>query len=171
MKKSRTVMTSTALLLLLSETVTSLSLPDLMPDAMTRSEALRSLALPLGVATAFRGGAAVAVIGQPRMPPPDTTAPFQTVGCRTTRVRTGEADGGSCRVKIFYPAAASAAAANNDNDAAYCSDGIETSNGMAGLVGFRQLGLAFLLAHLADARSGCKVTPIHLYRTPEIDLS
>ena len=40
-------------------------------------------------------------------------------------------------MKIFYPAAASAAAANNDNDAAYCSDGIETSNGMAGLVGFR----------------------------------
>ena len=26
---------------------------------------------------------------------------------------------------------------------------------MAGLVGFRQVGLSFLLGHLADARSGC----------------
>lgn len=39
--------------------------------------------------------------------------------------------------------------------AGYCTDGRATSDGMAGLVGFRQLGLSFLLAHLADADSGC----------------
>ena len=39
--------------------------------------------------------------------------------------------------------------------APYCTDGRQTSDGMAGLVGFRQLGLSFLLEHLADACSGC----------------
>ena len=39
--------------------------------------------------------------------------------------------------------------------APYLSDGRQTSDGMAALVGFRQLGLSFLLGHLADASSGC----------------
>eukprot|EP00957_Ditylum_brightwellii_P079228 6025422-Ditylum_brightwellii.AAC.1 len=39
--------------------------------------------------------------------------------------------------------------------APYCTDGRQTSNGMARMVGFRQVGLDFLLAHLANASSGC----------------
>ena len=39
--------------------------------------------------------------------------------------------------------------------APYCTNGRQTSNGMAALVGFRQLRLSFLLGHLADASSGC----------------
>ena len=125
-----------------------------LPDAVSRADAVRSLALPLGGAVAFRTGAAVAVIGQPRCAPlDDGRHPFATVGCRVARVATDAPDGGSCRVKVFYPAAAEAAAAAED--AAYCTDGRATADGMAGLVGFRQLGLSFLLAHLADARSGC----------------
>ena len=101
----------------------------------------------IAAAAAFRGGAAFAVIGQPRMPP--LVGPNQAVGCRIARVRTGESDG-ACRAKIFYPAAI-----DTGVDAPYCTDGRETSDGMAGLVGFRQLGLSFLLAHLANAPSGC----------------
>ena len=113
------------------------------PD-VSRAEALRTLALPLGGVAAFRGGAALAVVGQPRAP-----ALPRPVGCRVARVAASDGSG-SCRVKIFYPAAAPA-----PEDAPYCLDGRATSDGMAGLVGFRQLGLAFLLAHLADAPSGC----------------
>ncbi|KAK7254121.1 hypothetical protein SO694_00008250 [Aureococcus anophagefferens] len=58
---------------------------------------------------------------------------------------------GRAGAKIFYPAPPGA----TGEDAAYCADGRATSDGMAGLVGFRQLGLSFLLAHLADAPSGC----------------
>ena len=114
-------------------------------DSLTRAEALRAAALPLGGAAAFRGGAALAVIGQPRAP-----VLARPVGCRVARVRARDGSG-SCRVKLFYPAVDAAAG----EDAPYCLDGRETSDGMAGLVGFRQLGLSFLLAHLADARSGC----------------
>ena len=35
--------------------------------------------------------------------------------------------------------------------APYCTDGWQTSDGMAALVGFWQLGLSFLLGHFADA--------------------
>ena len=93
----------------------------------------------LAFAAAFRAGAAFAVIDQPRLPP--TTGEFD-VGVCYSRC-------GGARVKIFYPAAGS-----SDRPAPYCTDGRETSDGMAGLVGFKQLGLSFLLAHLADAPSG-----------------
>jgi hypothetical protein len=56
---------------------------------------------------------------------------------------------GGARVKLFYPASGP-----SDEEAPYCTDGRVTSDGMAGLVGFRQLGLSFLLEHLASARSG-----------------
>ena len=113
------------------------------PELVSRAEALRTLGLPVAGYAAFRTGAALSVINQPRVPEID--AP---VGCKFTRI--GDA-GRSCRAKIFYPAAAGA----TGEDAAYCADGRATSDGMAGLVGFRQLGLSFLLAHLADAPSGC----------------
>ena len=70
-------------------------------------------------------GAALAVIGQPRLPP--LTGPYKDIGVRYARV-------GGARVKIFYPAAA-----KSGTEAPYCTDGRATSDGMAGLVGFRQL--------------------------------
>ena len=94
-------------------------------------------------AAAFRGGAAFAVIDQPRLPP--LAGEFDSVGVRY-------ASCGGARCKIFYPCSKPAGEA-----APYCTDGRETSDGMAGLVGFRQLGLSFLLAHLADAPSGCEL--------------
>ena len=121
-------------------------------DAVTRSELLRGV---LGVAAAagsFRAGAAIAVVGQPAMPP--LGGRFEHIGVRYVRCA-------DARVKVFFPCAppgqddlgqdtlrATAAAR-------YCTDGRETSDGMAGLVGFKQLGLSFLLQHLADAPSGC----------------
>ena len=93
-------------------------------------------------AAAFRAGAAFAVIDQPRLPSISGSCKHEHVGVTYARC-------GGARVKVFYPAAAPSAEA-----ASYCTDGRDTSDGMAGLVGFRQLGLGFLLAHLADARSG-----------------
>ena len=110
-------------------------------ETVSRSEFLRGV---LGIAAAagsFRAGAAIAVIGQPR--PPALTGPYQDIGVKYTRVA-------GARCKVFYPAHAP-----SDTAAPYCTDGRATSDGMAGLVGFRQLGLSFLLGHLADAPSGC----------------
>lgn len=120
-------------------------------DDVSRSDLIRSklLALPLAVrlavpfAAAFRTGAAIAVIGQPRMP--RLEGPYSSIGVRIVEVS------GGCRAKVFYPAESSADLAN----APYCTYGRKTSDGMAGLVGFRQIGLSFLLAHLANAQSGC----------------
>lgn len=111
--------------------------------------------------SAFRIGAALSVVGFPQVPA--LKGPFQRVGVKYTRVR-GE-KGRSCRVKIFYPAEGRAdtaeagagtaeAGPKSGEEAPYCTDGRQTSDGMAGLVGFRQAGLSFLLAHLADAPSG-----------------
>lgn len=108
----------------------------------TRSEFFRSVLGLLAATGTFRAGAAVAVIGQPAMP--KLTGTFQEIGVRYTRC-------GGARVKVFYPAVATTAS----TAAPYCTDGRATSDGMAGLVGFKQLGLSFLLAHLADAPSGC----------------
>ena len=104
-------------------------------DLLTKS------ALGLGAfAACFRAGAAFAVVDQPRLPA--LTGSFEHVGVRLSTC-------GGARVKVFYPAAAP-----SDDAAPYCTDGRQTSDGMAGLVGFRQTGLSFLLAHLAGAASG-----------------
>lgn len=121
-----------------------------------RADLLRQLALPLAGAAAFRAGAAIAVIGQPRLPP--VTGPYGTVGVRVIRVTSEGGD--SCRAKVFYPALDDRQNGKDRGavaDAPYCTDGRETSDAMAGLVGFRQLGLSFLLAHLATAKSGCRL--------------
>ena len=110
----------------------------------TRSDLIRGVLTAAAAAGSFRAGAAVAVINQPRLPP--LTGPFKEVGVRYSRA-------GSARVKTFYPAALPDS--NQLEEAPYCTDGRATSDGMAGLVGFRQLGLSFLLAHLANAHSGC----------------
>jgi len=120
-------------------------------DLLTRSEAiLRAASLPLGFAAAFRTGAALAVIGQPRLPDHLPSNSVSAVGSRVIRLPTSGA-----RVRLFYPAAQQRQASTNWEYAPYCTDGRTTSDGMAGLVGFRQLGLSFLLAHLANASSGC----------------
>jgi hypothetical protein len=116
-----------------------------MGEVMTRTEVVKQLAVPLAGFAAFRAGAAIAVVGQPRMPP--LTGTYDRVGVRVVRVNAG---GGSVRAKVFYPALD----AEGNADADYCTDGRVTSDGMAGLVGFRQLGISFLLAHLASAKSG-----------------
>ena len=92
-------------------------------------------------ALAFRAGAAFAVIDQPQLPSL-AAGSFEHVGVKITAA-------GGARVKVFYPATS-----QSDTEGPYCSDGRETSDGMAGLVGFRQTGLSFLLAHLAGAPSG-----------------
>jgi len=102
-----------------------------------------ALQLPVASYVAFRTGAALSVINQPRMP--RLEGPFSSVGARVVEVSDGS------RAKIFYPAAPG----DCFKDAPYCTDGRKTSDGMAGLVGFRQLGQSFLLAHLATAKSGC----------------
>lgn len=79
------------------------------------------------------------------MPPIDNV-----VGTTVSRLPSG------ARVRLFYP--------TNFKDgqmAPYLTNGRQTSDGMANMVGFR-LGLEFLLAHLADTSSGCVAdAPIH----------
>ena len=118
----------------------------------TRSEAIASgLAYPLAFVAAFRAGAALSVIDQPRLPQIKTC-----VGSRIVRLPSGT------RVRLFYPCTkiseegvGGSGSGSGSVTAPYCTDGIQTSDGMASLVGFRQLGLSFLLAHLAEASSGC----------------
>jgi hypothetical protein len=68
---------------------------------------------------------------------------FKDIGVRIAQFK-------GFRGKIFYPAVSN----SQGIEAAYCTDFRETSDGMAGLVGFKHLGLSFLLAHLATAGSG-----------------
>ena len=75
-----------------------------------------------------------------------------SVGSSVLRLPSGT------RVRLFYPTNSTIDANSRGTPttyAPYCTDGKQTSNGMAGMVGFRQLGLSFLLEHLADASSGC----------------
>ena len=127
--------------------------PSGLSTLLSRSDILRNV---LGLALAggsFRGGAAVAQIGYPALPP--LTGSFDTIGCRYTRVNgyaTQESNPGladprqvlllsrlslasdSARAKIFYPASSP-----SSREAPYCTDGRATSDGMAGLVGFRSM--------------------------------
>jgi hypothetical protein len=111
---------------------------------LTRSQAIM---YPLGFLAAFRTGAAISVINQPQIPPVDVA-----VGSTVLRLPNNY----GTRVRLFYPTIT----ASNNTDAAvtmapYCTDGRQTSDGMARLVKFDALGLSFLLAHLASASSGC----------------
>ncbi len=116
------------------------------------------LLYPAVFAACFRIGAAIAVIGQPRLPKDDDGSHRRLVGSKVVRLpKLGS------RVRVFYPISEKHAESilvnnNGGNNDKYCTDGRETSDGMAGLVGFKQLGLSFLLAHLADAHSGCYST-------------
>lgn len=97
---------------------------------------------PFGFATAFRTGAAISVINHPKASTLDTE-----VGSRVVRSPSSGA-----RLRLFYP--------TNSNEtskptAPYLTNGKQTSNAMAARVGFEQLGLSFLLRHLATASSGC----------------
>ena len=112
---------------------------------------------PAIFATCFRIGAALAVIGQPRLPSDDTLYSDRQVGSKVIRL-----PGLGSRLRVFYPISddyANQISVNisSKSDCRYCTDGRATSDGMAGLVGFRQVGLSFLLAHLADAHSGCYI--------------
>jgi hypothetical protein len=124
----------------------SSSLQMVVEDAtlLTRSEAISMY--PLGFFAAFRTGAAISVINQPQIPPVDVA-----VGSTVLRLPNNY----GTRVRLFYPTTT----ASNNNDAVtmapYCTDGRQTSDGMARLVKFDALGLSFLLAHLAKASSGC----------------
>ena len=69
-------------------------------------------------------GLLVACAGQPRLPP--LSGPHKTVGVRVVQVEGAE--GGGCRAKVFYPAQP---AASGQIEAAYCTDGRETSDSMA----------------------------------------
>ena len=116
-------------------------------DAFAIASIPNAVTYPAAFIAAFRTGAAISVINQPRIPSID---PSVSVGSTVLRLPSH-----GTRVRLFYPAS------SNDNNnstaimAPYCTDGRQTSDGMAGLVGFRQLGLSFLLGHLADACSGC----------------
>lgn len=119
---------------------------------LTRSQAIT---YPLGFLAAFRTGAAISVINQPQMPPVNVA-----VGSTILRLPTY-----GTRVRLFYPTTTTSESFNNNNNnnnndavimmAPYCTDGRQTSDGMARLVKFDALGLSFLLAHLANASSGC----------------
>ena len=110
---------------------------------------------PTVFAACFRIGAFIAVIGQPRLPKDDERSRLCPVGSKVIRLP----EFGS-RARVFYPITekdAKTISTNSDSrsNGKYCTDGRATSDGMAGLVGFKQLGLSFLLAHLAEAPSGC----------------
>ena len=127
------------------------------------------LLYPSVFAVCFRIGASIAVIGQPRLPDDGDESKFRRYLVGSMVVRLPEL---GSRIRVFYPISKNAAetiiiksnsntntntntnSIFRDNDK-YCTDGRSTSDGMAGLVGFKQLGLSFLLAHLAEAPSGC----------------
>lgn len=116
-------------------------------DATTTSLLTRSQAItyPLGFIAAFRTGAAISVINQPQMPRVNAA-----VGSTVLRLPTY-----GTRVRLFYPTTSESLNSSNVVMAPYCTDGRQTSDGMARLVKFDALGLSFLLAHLANASSGC----------------
>jgi hypothetical protein len=69
------------------------------------------------------------------------------------------------RVRLFYPARrrddsaapppTAGSSSSSSSFAPYCTNRRRTSDGIASSVGLRQLGLSFLLGHLADVLSGC----------------
>lgn len=118
-------------------------------DLLTTSkDTLGPFTYPLAFLASFRTGAALSVMNYPRAPSIEGQ-----VGSRMFRLPSGT------RVKLFYPTTRDATTNSMDgshnNMAPYCTDGKQTANGMAKLVGFQALGLTFLLSHLSSASSGC----------------
>ena len=139
------------------DTKLALSVQDVAHDIGVSVPALQAgipgyLLYPSVFAACFRIGAAIAVIGQPRLPSDDNDG--YRVGSRVVRLPRLKS-----RVRLFYPCSDQGTDGTAATEGRYCTDGRETSDGMAGLVGFRQIGLSFLLAHLADAPSGCCEDP------------
>ena len=125
---------------------TTSSLPPIIDHAV--SSIPNAISYPAAFIASFRSGAAISVINQPRIPMIDDNI---SVGSSVLRLPSGT------RVRLFYPTNSTIDASSKSTTtyAKYCTDGKQTSSGMAGMVGFRQLGLSFLLEHLADASSGC----------------
>jgi pimeloyl-ACP methyl ester carboxylesterase len=135
----------------INNVVWSLSLPPAIESTLHQFNTIpTAIAFPVAFAGAFRIGAALSVIGYPRIPSIDTEV---MIGSSTTRLPSSA---GGARVRLFYPTNATATTTASLY-APYCTDGKQTSDGMAALVGFRQLGLSFLLRHLSSASSGCQV--------------
>lgn len=149
------------LMLLLGElpinnVVLSLSLPPAIESLHQLYTTIpTAIAYPVAFAGAFRIGAAVSVIGYPRLPPIDADV---MIGSSILRLPSSS---GGARVRLFYPTNATTTPTMTMDSSStlqytpYCTDGQQTSDGMAALVGFRQLGLSFLLRHLSSASSGC----------------
>jgi len=111
---------------------------------------------PTAFAACFRIGAAMAVVNQPRLPdikgyPVGSKIVSVPRTCETDESRV-EISNTTGRLRLFYPCEIME---ESIRYAPYCTDGRATSDGMAALVGFRQIGISFLLAHLANATSGC----------------
>jgi len=125
-----------------------------------------SITYPATFLAAFRTGAAISVINQPRMPSIDSS-PYSNVG--STVLRLPER---GTRVRLFYPTTINSidnptnGGERRRRMAPYCTDGRQTSDAMAARVGFEQMGASFLLGHLADASSGCmEDVPMMIDRT------
>ena len=114
-------------------------------DASTLLTRSQAITYPLGFLAAFRTGAAISVINQPQLPKVNAA-----VGSTVLRLPTY-----GTRVRLFYPTTSESLDDANAVMSPYCTDGRQTSDGMARLVKFDALGLSFLLAHLANASSGC----------------
>jgi pimeloyl-ACP methyl ester carboxylesterase len=157
-----TVVSAVLLLLLGGSPFNNVALSFSLPPAIesTLHQIPNTIAYPAAFLGTFRVGAALSVIGYPRMPSIDTE-----VMIGSTILRLPSSSGGA-RVRLFYPTNATTTPSTMTMDssflssslyAPYCTDGKQTSDGMAALVGFRQLGLSFLLRHLSSASSGCLV--------------
>ena len=93
-------------------------------DATTLLTRSQAITYPLGFLAAFRTGAAITVINQPQMP-----IVTSAVGSTVVTLPTY-----GTRVRLFYPTTSEALNDSNAVMAPYCTDGLQTSNGMARLV-------------------------------------
>jgi pimeloyl-ACP methyl ester carboxylesterase len=134
----------------INNVVWSLSLPPAIESTLL-NQIPNAIAYPVAFLGTFRIGAALSVIGYPLLPSLDTEV---IIGSTILRLPSSA---GGARVRLFYPTNAATTTTTASLYAPYCTDGKQTSDGMAALVGFRQLGLSFLLRHISSASSGCHV--------------
>lgn len=109
---------------------------------LTRSALVRTAGGAVGIVGSFRLGARLAILGYPRAPQLEPALEAFAVGERSLRVGPSR-----CRARLWYPCDKGAC---DGLRSPYLTDGRSTSLGMAELVGFDKLGVAFLLDHLAD---------------------